>query len=230
MPTLRHRAGGDRVRTGPCSAAAGLPRRCRCLFERQTHDPLRVEGRGPWPLPLVGRGNLPRGVSSAVSLRVLETALSSHVGTHVGATGAKLEAKITAGGKEIASREDRTEYVSKKIELLHRNILRYKSLFERLAELAEGPTFLLLDDLYHIQLVDQAHVLDYFHRIAKGSNLWIKVGTIRHRSRWYVYGKPPYGMKLGDDAEEIDLDVTLEKYDLTKRFTASHFGTVRTHP
>jgi hypothetical protein len=26
------------------------------------------------------------------------------------------------------------------------------------------------------------------------------------------------GMKLGDDAEEIDLDVTLEKYDLTKRF------------
>jgi len=25
-------------------------------------------------------------------------------------------------------------------------------------------------------------------------------------------------MKLGDDAEEIDLDVTLEKYDLTKRF------------
>ncbi len=52
----------------------------------------------------------------------------------------------------------------------------------------------------------------------KGSNLWIKVGTIRHRSRWYVYGNPPRGMKLGDDAEEIDLDVTLEKFDLTKRF------------
>ena len=54
--------------------------------------------------------------------------------------------------------------------------------------------------------------------LTKGSNLWIKVGTIRHRSRWYVFGDPPYGMKLGDDAEEIDLDVTLEKYDLTKRF------------
>src|SRR5207249_607019 len=52
----------------------------------------------------------------------------------------------------------------------------------------------------------------------EGSNLWIKVGTIRHRSRWYIFGDPPYGMKLGDDAEEIDLDVTLEKYDLTKRF------------
>jgi hypothetical protein len=96
--------------------------------------------------------------------------------------------------------------------------MRYKALFARMAELAEGPTFLLLDDLYHIQLNDQSQVLDYFHRIAKGSNLWIKVGTIRHRSRWYVFGHPPYGIKLGDDAEEIDLDVTLEKYDLTKRF------------
>ena len=46
----------------------------------------------------------------------------------------------------------------------------------------------------------------------------MKVGTIRHRTRWYVSGDPPTGMKLGDDADEIDLDVTLEKYDLTKRF------------
>jgi hypothetical protein len=104
------------------------------------------------------------------------------------------------------------------MELLHRNIMRYKRLFQSMAELADGPTFLLLDDLYHIRLSDQAQVLDYFHRIAKGSNLWIKVGTIRHCSRWYIFGDPPYGMKLGDDAEELDLDVTLEKYDLTKRF------------
>ena len=76
----------------------------------------------------------------------------------------------------------------------------------------------MFDDLYHIPRKDQAHLLDYFHRIAKGSNLWLKVGTIRHRTRWYVSGDPPTGMKLGDDADEIDLDVTLEKYDLTKRF------------
>jgi len=35
---------------------------------------------------------------------------------------------------------------------------------------------------------------------------------------WYVHGNPPIGMKLGDDAEEIDLDLTLEKYAITKRF------------
>jgi hypothetical protein len=145
----------------------------------------------------------------------LHTALSSEAGiTGIG----KLKADASTSGKETLGREETAEYVSKKIELLQRNIMRYKSLFVGMAQLADGPTFLLLDDLYHIRLNDQAHVLDYFHRIAKGSNLWIKAGTIRHRSRWYVYGSPPYGMKLGDDAEEIDLDVTLEKYDLTKRF------------
>lgn len=148
------------------------------------------------------------------SAEELQTALLSEVGT----TGVKLQGKLATHDKQASGREEKSEYVSKKIELLHRNIMRYKSLFSRMTELADGPAFLLLDDLYHIRLTDQAQVLDYFHRIAKGSNLWIKVGTIRHRSRWYVYGTPPYGMKLGDDAEEIDLDVTLEKYDLTKRF------------
>src|SRR5208283_46329 len=96
--------------------------------------------------------------------------------------------------------------------------MNYKRIFEQLAQLADGPSFLLLDDLYHLRLGDQANVVDYFHRIAKNTDLWVKIGTIRHRSRWYIFGNRPIGMKFGDDAEEIDLDVTLEKYDLTKRF------------
>jgi len=131
---------------------------------------------------------------------------------------ASFESSLKASEKGTQSAQTQREYTSKKIEILHRNIMRYKSLFQRMTELADGPAFLLLDDLYHIRKADQADVIDYLHRIAKGLNLWIKVGTIRHRSRWYTYSDPPRGMKLGDDAEEIDLDVTLEKYDLTKRF------------
>jgi hypothetical protein len=56
------------------------------------------------------------------------------------------------------------------------------------------------------------------HSIAKGHALWIKVGTIRHRSSWYVHGEPPVGVKLGDDADEINLDLTLEQYATTKQF------------
>jgi hypothetical protein len=140
-----------------------------------------------------------------------------------GALAAKLPntgigGEISTSTTDKASNETQSEYTSKKIEALHRNIMRYQELFSRLSRLAGGPCFLLLDDLYHLRLDDQANVVDYFHRIAKGANLWLKIGTIRHRSKWYVFGHPPVGMKLGDDADEIDLDVTLEKYDVTKTF------------
>jgi hypothetical protein len=140
--------------------------------------------------------------------------LSGTLSAPSASTTGKVEHTVNQRGENQIT----SEYVSSKIEMLHRNIIRYKDMFEKMTKLADGPAFLLLDDLYHIRLSDQANVLDYFHRIAKNTNLWIKVGTIRHRSRWYVFGDPPVGMKLGDDAEEIDLDVTLEKYDLTKRF------------
>ena len=45
-----------------------------------------------------------------------------------------------------------------------------------------------------------------------------KIGTIRHRSSWYINGDPPLGMKIGDDGDEIDLDLTLEKYQQAKDF------------
>jgi hypothetical protein len=94
----------------------------------------------------------------------------------------------------------------------------YQRLFKRIADLSGGDAYLFLDDLYHIRRSDQAKVIDYFHRLAKDHNLWLKIGTIRHRTRWYSHGDPPLGMKLGDDADEIDLDLTLEKYKLAKQF------------
>ena len=35
-------------------------------------------------------------------------------------------------------------------------------------------------------------------------------------TKWYVHGDPPIGVKLTDDADEIDLDLSLEKYSLAK--------------
>jgi hypothetical protein len=76
----------------------------------------------------------------------------------------------------------------------------------------------LLDDLYHLRRADQPQVLDYFHRIVKGRSVWLKVGTIGHRTDWYHHGNPPIGLKLGDDCDDIDLDITLEKYSIAQRF------------
>jgi hypothetical protein len=144
--------------------------------------------------------------------------LSAEVKTSAFAKGAVFGADLSLSGSGRSSAERQSEYSSRKIEALHRNIMKYQKAFNDLTDLAGGPAFLLLDDLYHIRLSDQAAVVDYFHRIAKGTNVWLKIGTIRHRSSWYLFGDPPIGMKLGDDADEIDLDVTLEKYEPTRVF------------
>jgi len=133
---------------------------------------------------------------------------------------AVVPARVSAAGKGTAKRSEEVheEYREYKIDFLHRHILDYHRVFERMATLSGGDSFLFLDDLYHIRRPDQPKVLDYFHRIAKDHGLWLKVGTIRHRTDWYFHANPPVGLKLGDDADAIDLDITLEKYALAKQF------------
>jgi hypothetical protein len=122
-------------------------------------------------------------------------------------------------GSKLSNKEETSKrFTRSKIDILHRRIIEYQKIFRELATLSGGDSYLVLDDLYYIRKSDQTKVIDYFHRLGKSSNLWIKVGTIRHRSLWYINGDPPIGMKIGDDGDEIDLDLTLEKYQLAKGF------------
>jgi hypothetical protein len=134
--------------------------------------------------------------------------------------GPSLEAGIGSKGETKAhgSIEITESSRRSKVDFLHRHIMDYQALVDELVELAGGDSFIFLDDLYHLRRPDQARVVDYFHRIAKGRSLWLKIGTIKHRSEWYRHGEPPIGMKLGDDCDEIDLDISLEKYRLAKDF------------
>lgn len=148
----------------------------------------------------------------------------------IGAKAGVAEVSLGASTKAARSRKAATstelteEYKRRKIDFLLRHIINYQRIFADLGELSGGDAFLILDDLYHIQREDQPDLIDYFHRIAKNNQLWIKIGTIRHRTEWYRHGNPPTGMKLGDDADEIDLDLTLEKYALTKEFLFAVLG------
>lgn len=130
----------------------------------------------------------------------------------------KVEVRATAGAKNSVQEEISERFTRDKLDLLHRRIIEYQKIFRDLASLSGGDSYLVLDDLYHIRRSDQPRVIDYFHRLGKSANLWIKVGTIRHRSSWYLNGDPPLGMKIGDDGDEIDLDLTLEKYQQAKDF------------
>lgn len=142
-----------------------------------------------------------------------------------GIQGVKVSATDEAKGNAESGKETTLKYKPKKLDYLHRHILDYQDLFRRMATLSGGDAFLFLDDLYHIRRRDQAFVIDYFHRIAKGNNLWLKIGTIRHRTQWYINGDPPIGAKIGDDISEIDLDLTLEKYSTTRGFLSKILDT-----
>ena len=142
----------------------------------------------------------------------------TQAGGRIGIGNASLGAKARAEHAQVESHKVQEGYKRSKTDYLHRHILEYQTLFKGLGDLSGGDGYLFLDDLYHIRRSDQAKVIDYFHRIAKDHNLWLKIGTIRHRTRWYAHGDPPIGMKIGDDADEIDLDLTLEKYSLAKDF------------
>jgi hypothetical protein len=123
------------------------------------------------------------------------------------------QAHVSESSGEITEQQKRD-----KVAYLHRRIIDFQKLFDKIVELSGSDAYIFLDDLYHIARSDQPRVLDYFHRILKGRSVWLKVGTIRHRTEWYHHGDPPIGLKLGDDCDDVDLDITLEKYEIAKRF------------
>ena len=131
---------------------------------------------------------------------------------------AKGSSKVKVSDNKQTGKEFQEVFKRSKIDFLRQKILDYQDLFKQLSRLSKGSSYLFLDDLYYIRREDQPQLLDYFHGIAKGNNLWLKIGTIRHRSNWYLHGNPPSGLKLGDDADDIDLDLTLESYALAKSF------------
>jgi len=139
-------------------------------------------------------------------------------GVKIGGAGNAFHLDAKTASKGAAEQEVSESFTRSKVDLLHRRIIEYQQIFRDLSALSGGDSYLVLDDLYHIRRSDQPRVIDYFHRLGKSANLWIKVGTIRHRSSWYINGDPPLGMKIGDDADEIDLDLTLERYDQAQSF------------
>lgn len=164
-----------------------------------------------------------RGASDKQSARNTSS-LTSKNSVSVGAPGAKadvgMDASIANEGSE--NREETVAETEKtkrnKMGYLHRKIIDFQKLFDAIVDLSGKDAFIFLDDLYHLRRSDQPHVLDYFHRIVKGRSVWLKIGTIRHRTDWYHHGNPPVGLKLGDDCDDIDLDITLEKYETARRF------------
>ena len=76
-----------------------------------------------------------------------------------------------------------------------------------------------MDDFYFILKTIQPELVDYFHRLTKGTNLFIKIATITHRSKLYRRSKGQHiGVELGHDIFKVDMDYTLDNFDELQSF------------
>jgi len=87
--------------------------------------------------------------------------------------------------------------------------------------LGDKPTLIVLDDFYHVPFNDQPDVLAYLHQVVKNLDIFLKVCGVRHRLQPFVEGDPPRGMQVGQDAAEISLDITLERFEAAQAFLES---------
>lgn len=159
-------------------------------------------------------------------LDVKESASSLHKKS--GKAKLDIDAKVIKGlgiaGSGEASMEDEGRalrevmYKHKKTEYLFQHIMNYQGLFKAMKNISGRDSYIMLDDLYHIRKEDQHLVIDFLHSIAKQNGVVLKIGTIRHRSQWYLHGNPPKGLKIGDDCDEINLDLSLEDFEAAKVF------------
>jgi hypothetical protein len=84
-------------------------------------------------------------------------------------------------------------------------------------EITSQRIYIFLDDFYYVPRDAQPELLDMLHSCLRDCDAWLKVASIRNLTRWFR-PSPPVGLQTGQDADHIDLDVTLEDPLGAKRF------------
>jgi hypothetical protein len=94
-----------------------------------------------------------------------------------------------------------------------------KNKIQEIIDFTQKQIILIFDDFYFIPKKTQPFLLDYFHRLAKSNDFYLKIGTIKHRSHLYFQSEQSYiGMEMNADVYDIDLDYTLDKWNDLKNF------------
>lgn len=131
------------------------------------------------------------------------------------AAGAGLEAAATSARHDETTRS----YSSSKLDHLERHLQDYKDVLKK--AVAKAPVYLLVDDFYLIGKGMQPNVVDYLHRICRGTNAFLKIATIRHRTTLRTHEGQTIGVELAQDIEEISLDKTFERFESTHQYLHS---------
>jgi hypothetical protein len=145
---------------------------------------------------------------------------TQHISTRTGSERG-LEASAEVRGVTAGARTGREKVseIQRDVELNKINYLRielssYKKLITQISSLFDNkPVFLVLDDFYFVAKDTQPELIDYFHRLTKGTALFLKLATIKYRSKLYRRRRGEHvGVELGHDVFEIELDYTLDNF------------------
>jgi hypothetical protein len=136
-----------------------------------------------------------------------------------------VSANATPAAARGGASSDRSEQVMRslpkdKAEYLRLELTTYKNLIISISALFDNsPIFLIMDDLYFVAKDIQPDLIDYFHRLTKGTDLFLKLATIKHRSKLDRRTPDQYiGVELGHDIFEVDMDYTLDNFDELQNF------------
>ncbi|WP_458316188.1 hypothetical protein [Mycolicibacterium brisbanense] len=96
-------------------------------------------------------------------------------------------------------------------------IPKVQGALQRYVEITGLAVYAFLDDFYYVPRAAQPEILDMLHGITRDTKVWLKIASIKHLTRWWV-SSPPTGLQTGQDAEVIDLDVTLQDPGQAREF------------
>lgn len=181
-------------------------------------------GKRPWWKKLFPKAPAERVVESLKIL--LHSAKESQIERTVGEkTGSQIKSKpneilpVSAGISSESSSTVKEQYKREKLEQLQRSLDEYRAAIDvAVPPGAPRRAVILLDDFYLIEKTVQPDVIDYIHRLLRGTNVYFKVGTIRHRTSLRRHDGQTIGVELGQDVQAINLDRTLSEFEDTKDY------------
>jgi hypothetical protein len=134
----------------------------------------------------------------------------------IGAGGSAGPVDLTGGLARTTSYSRSSEFREQKLEYLERHLRDFKEAL--VAALQRNPQprgTVIVDDFYLIHPSVQPDVIDYLHRLVRGTDLYLKIGTVRYRTTLARQNGQTIGVELYQDVEAIDLDHTFEDVDAT---------------
>ncbi|ABM04047.1 hypothetical protein Ping_2306 [Psychromonas ingrahamii 37] len=143
--------------------------------------------------------------------------------TKAGKVFGKGKGKVGGSGFESGSEASEEIETSKqikidKLDILKNKLTDIKELFSEVAAFIGKDIYLILDDFYFIRKDEQPYFLDFFHRVSKNTPLYLKVATIKHRSKLYVQDSSYIGVEIPHDAQPLNLDYSLQDFDALVTF------------